>query len=90
MLISVSSFAFSSSQKDVRKCAAMHCDGTSHLYSWPKANDLNRRNLWTKFVQTKRKDFVPAIRSALCFRHFTRDQFRNYSMYQLMPAENTR
>ena len=70
----------SSSKKNIYRCCAANCEGTDHLYRFPK--DLVLRSAWVRFIKTRLKSFTaPSTKTALCFRHFTTESFSNYGQY---------
>ncbi|KAF6028430.1 hypothetical protein EB796_013271 [Bugula neritina] len=70
----------SSSKKNIYRCCAANCEGTDHLYRFPK--DLVLRSAWVRFIKTRLKSFTaPSTKTALCFRHLTTESFSNYGQY---------
>lgn len=65
-----------------RTCAAAHCDGKEHIFSWPGDEKIARK--WTAFVSVKVANFKPKSTSRLCFRHFQPSDFHNWSQYTMM------
>ncbi|XP_057700256.1 uncharacterized protein LOC130920817 isoform X1 [Corythoichthys intestinalis] len=62
------------------RCVAMYCSHEgSRLYEWPVKKSLAR--IWTLFVRVKRRNFTPAARSVLCYKHFSDECFENLIRY---------
>jgi len=68
-------------------CEAAMCSyKEKHMFKWPADTHTDTDTVcgkkWTKFVNVKRKDFLPDNNSHLCFQHFNDEQFTNMGMYK--------
>ena len=59
-----------------RKC--LICRGTP-AFTWPR--DINARQEWTKFVSKYCPEKKIYQSSSLCYRHFSKNSFKNYDDY---------